>query len=90
MRPEPWYPVAPSPLSAADFCIGLNTLPHVLAQCSPRLQEALMLARFEGLSQARIDERMGISVSMVEKHIAVALRHGKQPPAQDHGGEQRE
>ena len=47
-----------------------------------------MLLRFEGLSQAQIAERMGISVSMVEKHIAFALLHCKQHLHRDSGKEQ--
>ena len=63
------------PMAAAHRLQRLEQLKTVLAQLSPRRREALMLHRFEGLSQAQIAERMGISVSMVEKHIAFALLH---------------
>ena len=66
----------------------LEQLKAVLAELSPRRREALMLHRFEGLSQAQIAERMGISVSMVEKHIAFALLHCKQHLQRDSGKEQ--
>ena len=43
----------------------------------PRRKEAFLLYRFDGLSQSEIAERMEISISMVEKHIAAALVHCK-------------
>jgi len=63
---------------------------EVLAELSPRRREALMLHRFEGLSQAQIAERMGVSISMVEKHIAFALLHCKQRLQHVPGKEQPE
>lgn len=76
------------PLARAQQQQHLERLGAVLEELSPRRREALMLQRFEGLSQAQIAERMGISVSMVEKHIAFALLHCKQRLQQDHGKEQ--
>lgn len=43
-----------------------------LARLNPRPREVLLLHRLDGLSHAQIAERLGISVSMVEKHIARA------------------
>ena len=68
----------------------LEQLKEVLAELSPRRREALMLHRFEGLSQAQIAERMGISTSMVEKHIAFALLHCKRRLQPEPGMEQPE
>ncbi|NWD27036.1 RNA polymerase sigma factor [Pseudomonas yamanorum] len=78
------------PMAAAHRLQRLEQLKEVLAELSPRRREALMLHRFEGLSQAQIAERMGVSVSMVEKHIAFALLHCKQRLQQEHGKEQPE
>ncbi|AJO77041.1 MULTISPECIES: RNA polymerase sigma factor [Pseudomonas] len=76
------------PLPAALRLQRLEQLKAALAELSPRRREALMLHRFEGLSQAQIAERMGISLSMVEKHIAFALLHCKQRLEREHGKEQ--
>lgn len=78
------------PMAAAQRLQRLEQLKEVLAGLSPRRREALMLHRFEGLSQAQIAERMGISTSMVEKHIAFALLHCKRRLQQEPGTEQPE
>ena len=78
------------PMAAALRLQRLEQLKEVLAELSPRRREALMLHRFEGLSQAQIAERMGISTSMVEKHIAFALLHCKRRLQPDPGTEQPE
>lgn len=88
--PEPATDDRHNPLAAAQHLQRLEQLKSVLAELSPRRREALMLHRFEGLSQAQIAERMGISLSMVEKHIACALLQCKQRLDNDNGTEQPE
>ncbi|MBY8948547.1 sigma-70 family RNA polymerase sigma factor [Pseudomonas sp. SH10-3B] len=78
------------PMAAAQRLQRLEQLKEVLAELSPRRREALMLHRFEGLSQAQIAERMGISTSMVEKHIAFALLYCKRRLQPEPGTEQPE
>ncbi|RON57112.1 RNA polymerase sigma factor [Pseudomonas frederiksbergensis] len=88
--PEPLTDDQHDPLAGAQRLQRLEQLKGVLAELSPRRREALMLHRFEGLSQAQIAERMGISLSMVEKHIAFALLHCKQRLDHETGMEQPE
>ncbi|WAC44319.1 sigma-70 family RNA polymerase sigma factor [Pseudomonas sp. SL4(2022)] len=66
-----------SPLETIEQRQRLQMLALALDELSPRRREAFVLHRFEGLSQAEVAERMGISLSMVEKHIASALLHCK-------------
>ena len=86
--PEQQGAPANDPLDHAQQQQRLNQLRQVLAELSPRRREALMLHRFECLTQAQIAERMNISVSMVEKHIAAALLQCKQRLDSDNGTEQ--
>ncbi len=71
------------PLARAQQQQHVQRLSAVMAELSPRRREALMLHRFDGMSQAQIAEHMGISISMVEKHIASALLHCKRRLEQD-------
>lgn len=43
----------------------------------PKCKEAFTLFKFEGLAQAQIAEKMGISRKMVEKHIMQAMKQCK-------------
>jgi RNA polymerase sigma-70 factor (ECF subfamily) len=46
----------------------------VLQDMPPRMREAMVLRRIEGLPPAQVAERMNISVSTVETHLGKALR----------------
>jgi len=50
----------------ARLLAAVETLP-------PRCREAFVLHKFDGLPQAEVARRMGITVNMVEKHIIRAL-----------------
>lgn len=50
----------------------------VIRALPPRCRDAFLLHRFEALTYRQIAGRLGVSVSMVEKYIAEALRQLKQ------------
>lgn len=49
----------------------------VIRALPPKTRDAFLLHRFEALTYRQIADRLGVSVSMVEKHIAEALRQLK-------------
>ncbi|NVE96035.1 RNA polymerase sigma factor [Altererythrobacter lutimaris] len=53
----------------------LHLLELALAELPPRTRTVFLLHRFEGLKYREIAERIGVSASAVEKHIATAARH---------------
>jgi RNA polymerase sigma-70 factor (ECF subfamily) len=61
----------PDEVLAADQC--LQRMRKALDCVSRRTRDVLFMQRLDGLSYAQIAERLGISVSAVEKHIASAL-----------------
>ncbi|TWA76343.1 RNA polymerase sigma-70 factor (ECF subfamily) [Azospirillum brasilense] len=53
----------------------LERLSRALDELPPRCREVFLLHKFDGLSHADIAARLGISRSMVEKHVMKALAH---------------
>lgn len=51
----------------------LDTLEATVAALPPKCRTVFVLSRVEGLSNAQVAQRCGISVKMVEKHLAKAI-----------------
>jgi len=49
----------------------------VIRSLPPRTRDAFLLHRFEDLTYRQIADRLGVSVSMIEKHLAEALKRLK-------------
>lgn len=65
----------PSPEQALDYKQRLKVLEAAIAELPPRQREVFLLHKFDGLSHGEIADRLGISRSMVEKHVMKALAH---------------
>lgn len=65
---------APSAEDAAWARQKLSRVMAVLDRLPPKTAEAFRLHRFEGLPQAEVADRMGVSRSSVEKYVAAALK----------------
>lgn len=64
---------APPPEVAMDYRRMVQKLEGALAELSYRQREVFLLHKFEELSHTEISVRLGISRSMVEKHMMKAL-----------------
>ena len=63
----------PTPEQVLDVSQRLQHVEQTLAALKPNTRQAFELHRIHGNSYAEIALRMGISVSMVEKHIMAAI-----------------
>lgn len=63
----------PGPDKVAEARSDLAIVAKSLEALPPRCREAFGLHRFQDMSYAQIAQHMGISISMVEKHVAEAL-----------------
>ncbi len=64
----------PTPDVVAMDRSELDHVVRVMQDMPPRMREALVLRRIEGLPPAQVAEKMNISVSTVETHLVKALR----------------
>lgn len=68
----------PSAEAAVSSRQSLSALVTALDRLSPRVREVFVLCRFENLTQAQAAERLGVSVSAVEKHMMTAMARLRQ------------
>tara|TARA_Y100001973_G_scaffold95907_1_gene149969 strand:- start:736 stop:1320 length:585 start_codon:yes stop_codon:yes gene_type:complete len=61
----------------------LQRIDHALQKLKPAQRQAFMLHRVEGLSYREISDRLGLSVSTIEKHIAAALTSARHAIAKE-------
>lgn len=66
-------PLADEPDAAAASAQSVQALLATIGALPVRCREAFMLHKFDGLSQAEVAARMGISVKTVEEHIRRAM-----------------
>ncbi|WP_425645298.1 RNA polymerase sigma factor [Agrobacterium leguminum] len=66
---------APSLEDEADSKQKVDRLRLVVAELPERTRQIFVLNRIEGLSYAETAERLGVSESSVQKHLAKALSH---------------
>ena len=64
----------PSPEALLQQKQMVDAVEAAMSSMTPRCLEAFTLRKLEGLSQAEIAERMGISTKTVERHITMALQ----------------
>lgn len=65
----------PSPEEQAEIVEALVRIDTLLSGLKPRVREVFLLSRLDGLTYAKIAERLSVSLSTVEKDMALAMRH---------------
>jgi RNA polymerase sigma factor (sigma-70 family) len=55
----------------------LAIIRQAIAELNPACRQAFVMHRFGGATYGQIAERLGLSVSMIEKHVSHALAHLK-------------
>ncbi|BBP75843.1 RNA polymerase subunit sigma [Pseudomonas gingeri NCPPB 3146 = LMG 5327] len=66
---------SPSPQTSLDHGLRLDMLQRALAELPSLCRDSFLLRKLDGLSHPQIAERLGISRSLVEKHIVNAMKH---------------
>ena len=67
-------PGACEPEAAAMSSQAVGALLAAIGELPLRCREAFILHKFDGLSQVEVAARMGISVTMVERHLKLAMK----------------
>lgn len=65
----------PSPEQRLLLLQTLTRIDAMLNELKPNVRTAFLLSRLDGLSYPDIAERLDVSLSSIEKYMAVALRH---------------
>jgi RNA polymerase sigma factor (sigma-70 family) len=73
------------PCSVIESQETLIAFAEALARLRPSTRMAFLLYHLEGCSHAQIAAKMGISVSMVEKHVSYVMSAWRSTGVQDHG-----
>jgi len=66
-------PEAPAPETRLIFLEALIEIDQLLDSLKPRVRTAFLLAQLDGLTCPQIAERLGVSLSTVERYITKAL-----------------
>ena len=66
---------SPSPQLLMDQNQRLQQIQQALSELPAACRESFLLRKLEGLSHVEIAERLGVSRSVVEKHIVNAMKH---------------
>ncbi|WP_176489027.1 RNA polymerase sigma factor [Rhizorhabdus dicambivorans] len=66
--------LAPNPAQQAEGKAEIGVLLKAIQALPPKCRAVFVMHRFDELRHTEIARRLGISVSMVEKHIAAAIR----------------
>lgn len=66
---------SPAPQASIDTRQRLDMVQRALAELPELCRESFLLRKLEGLSHPEIAEHLGISKSLVEKHIVNAMKH---------------
>ncbi len=72
LMPEP---VSPSPEERAVVLQALEQIDRMLDGLGARARSAFLLAQLDGLTYKEVAQRLGVSLSSVEKYMAAALTH---------------
>lgn len=67
-------PEAPAPETRLIFLEALIEIDRLLDSLKPRVRTTFLLAQLDGLTCPQIAERLGVSLSTVERYITQALR----------------
>ena len=65
----------PSPQATMDHGQRLVMVQRALSELPEACRDSFLLRKLEGLSHPEIAERLGVSRSVVEKHIVNAMKH---------------